>query len=90
MIVLALVLSLTHSASPSPLAAVTDPDPIVRLDYAAYQGAALSTGVTQYLGMRFAAPPVGNLRWRAPEDPATLSGVQDASQVGQRGISSCH
>lgn len=89
MIVLALILSITHLASPSPLAAVQDPNPLVSLDYATYQGAALDTGVTQYLGMRFAAPPVGNLRWRAPEDPATVSGVQDATQVGQ-GSTSCH
>lgn len=90
MIVLALVLSLTHLVSPWPLAAVVDPNPIVSLDYATYQGAALDTGVTQYLGMRSAAPPVGDLRWRAPEDPATVSGVQDATQVGQCSTSHCH
>ncbi|KAG9543098.1 carboxylesterase family protein, partial [Aureobasidium melanogenum] len=78
--VLALILSITHLASSSPLAAIQDSNPIVNLDYATYQGAALDTGVTQYLGMRFAAPPVGNLRWRAPQDPFTVHGVQDATQ----------
>ncbi|KAG9635856.1 hypothetical protein KCU69_g19610, partial [Aureobasidium melanogenum] len=78
--ILALILSITHLASSSPLAAVQDSNPIVNLDYATYQGAALDTGVTQYLGMRFAAPPVGNLRWRAPEDPVTVHGIQNATQ----------
>ena len=43
--------------------------PIVDLGYARYQGSALKAGVNQFLGISFAAPPLGDLRWRAPQDP---------------------
>lgn len=33
-------------------------------------------GVTVFKGVPFAAPPVGDLRWRAPEPPATWEGVR--------------
>lgn len=57
-------------------------DTVVDLQYASYQGYANSTnGVTQWLGIRYAAPPVGNLRFAAPEDPLNMSGIQDATKV---------
>jgi para-nitrobenzyl esterase len=33
-----------------------------------------------FRGIPFAAPPVGNLRWRAPEPPANWEGVRSATQ----------
>ncbi|KAJ7704489.1 Alpha/Beta hydrolase protein [Mycena rosella] len=51
--------------------------PIVDLGYAQYQGvfdAALN--ITSFLGIRYAAAPTGNLRWRVPSPPFTVSGVQ--------------
>ncbi|KAJ7704488.1 Alpha/Beta hydrolase protein [Mycena rosella] len=51
--------------------------PIVDLGYAQYQGvfdAALN--ITSFLGIRYAAAPTGNLRWRVPSPPSTVSGVQ--------------
>lgn len=35
-----------------------------------------------FLGIPFAAQPVGNLRWRAPELPPRWPGVRDAQQYG--------
>lgn len=55
--------------------------PVVNLDYASYQGRSLPNGVSQWLGMRFAAPPVGDLRFAAPQDPRTQQGVQNATNV---------
>lgn len=56
--------------------------PIVDLGYATYQGVRLQeAGVDQYLGMRYAAPPLDDLRFRRPHDPLSESGVQDASSV---------
>lgn len=54
---------------------------IVDLGYSRYEGTALSSGVTQWLGMRFAAPPVGDLRWKAPENPRHEKGIQKADKV---------
>ena len=39
-------------------------------------------GVTSWLGIPFAAPPVGDLRWRAPQAPASWSGVRAADHFG--------
>jgi len=55
--------------------------PIVNLGYATYQGVRLAAGVDEYLGMRYAEAPLGKLRFRAPQDPTTVSGVQSASRV---------
>jgi len=61
--------------------AVTAVKPVVDLGYSKFQGTLLDNGITQWLGMPFAAPPVGDLRWRAPRDPAKKTGVVDASKV---------
>ncbi|NWK96360.1 carboxylesterase [Sphingobium lactosutens] len=39
-------------------------------------------GVTAFKGVPFAQPPVGDLRWRAPQPIARWQGVRDASQYG--------
>ncbi|KAF9064189.1 Alpha/Beta hydrolase protein [Rhodocollybia butyracea] len=50
--------------------------PIIDLGYAKYQGVFDSlNNVTSYLGMRYAAPPTGELRFRAPQAPANDDGV---------------
>ncbi|KAG1839452.1 Alpha/Beta hydrolase protein [Suillus subalutaceus] len=54
--------------------------PIVNLGYARYQGSVdTATNITSFLGIRYAAPPVGGLRWAAPQPPLTVSGVQQAT-----------
>ena len=55
--------------------------PVVDLGYTSYRGQALSSGITQWLGMRYAAKPVGDLRFRAPVDPPKALIVQDALNV---------
>lgn len=37
-----------------------------------------------YLGVRFAAPPVGPLRWQAPQQPACETAVVDAADYGDQ------
>ena len=37
-------------------------------------------GLTVYKGIQFAAPPVGNLRWRPPQPAAIWEGVRQATQ----------
>lgn len=55
--------------------------PLVDLGHARYEGTALNTGVNQFLGMRYAAPPLDDLRWREPQDPPRQHGIQKAQQV---------
>lgn len=57
--------------------------PTVDLGYANYRGIRSKSGVDEYLGMRFAQAPLGDLRFRAPRDPIFQSGVQDASKVSK-------
>ncbi len=39
-------------------------------------------GLNQFRGIRYASPPVGPLRWVAPQAPQAWSGVRDATQFG--------
>ncbi|OLN88615.1 putative secreted lipase-like protein 1 [Colletotrichum chlorophyti] len=54
----------------------------VDLNYTKYSGSILPSGVNQFLGMRYAAPPIGDLRWRAPRDPEPKEGTTDAVEFG--------
>ncbi|PSN71320.1 alpha/beta-hydrolase [Corynespora cassiicola Philippines] len=56
--------------------------PLVSLPYARYRGLALDDGTTQWLGMRYAAPPLGALRFARPAPPPKTHGVQDAKVFG--------
>lgn len=57
--ILALALALAAAA----------PGPVVRTDDGPVRGAVIAGGGAVFRGIRFARPPVGPLRWRAPERP---------------------
>jgi para-nitrobenzyl esterase len=50
----------------------------VRTESGLVSGVALSHGMGVFKGIPFAAPPVGQLRWRAPQPPAPWQGVRKA------------
>lgn len=59
-----------------------DAAPTVDLGYATYRGIRHEeSGVDEYLGMRYAQPPLGALRFRAPQDPLPEAEIQDATSV---------
>jgi para-nitrobenzyl esterase len=64
--------SILHAAESSP--ARTEDGPIL--------GITDSQGVTSYKGIPFAAPPVGNLRWRAPQPVSHWTSVRKADNFG--------
>jgi len=54
--------------------------PVVDLGYAQYQGSTNgTTDITSFLGIRYAAPPIGSLRFQAPQAPYSATGVQAAT-----------
>lgn len=63
------------------LTAVTAVEPLVSLKYARYRGVPLPNGITQWLGIRYAAAPLGPLRFAAPQDPPLFDDIQPADKV---------
>jgi len=53
----------------------------VMTEYGFVQGVT-ETDLTVYRGIPFAAPPVGDLRWRAPQPAAKWEGVRQADKFG--------
>ena len=51
----------------------------VQTDQGSLQGT-MEGGIAVYKGVPFAAPPVGDLRWRAPKAPAAWTGVRQADK----------
>jgi para-nitrobenzyl esterase len=44
------------------------------------------TGVHSFKGIPFAAPPVGDLRWKAPQPAPPWSGIREATHFGPRAM----
>jgi len=57
-------------------------DPLVDVCYTKYDGNSLSNGVTQWLGISDAAPPLGELRFAPPQDPLQNVSTQIANRHG--------
>jgi para-nitrobenzyl esterase len=57
--------------------------PVVKVEQGSLQGTA-EDGLTVYRGIPFAAPPVGELRWRAPQAAAKWDGVRQADKFAPR------
>jgi para-nitrobenzyl esterase len=53
--------------------------PIVRTENGFVTGLG-SSGVYSFLGIPYAAPPTGPLRWRPPQPPSDWTGIRDATQ----------
>ena len=72
----ALILAASLSALP---AAAQTAGPTIRTDNGTVRGQ-VAEGVDSWKGIPFAAPPVGPLRWRAPQPAAKWTGVRDATR----------
>ncbi|KAH9475727.1 Lipase 3 [Psilocybe cubensis] len=66
-------------ASPAPPTVTSGP--VVKLNYGSFQGQ-VSGNVETFLGMPFAAPPIGNLRFAPPQPPVKFKGIRQASNFG--------
>lgn len=56
-------------------------DTVVDLGYSKYRGKTFADGTSHWLGMRYAAAPVGQLRFAAPQDPERTTTIQAADKV---------
>ena len=69
-----------NAASQAPPAAV--PGDPVQIDSGSIAGKLVSNDVRAYLGIPFAAPPVGDLRWKEPRPVKPWTGVRAADRYG--------
>src|SRR5512141_2213110 len=74
-IVFALAASAAFAAPKSPVVATKD-GPVRGV---------LSGGIDRYLGIPYAAAPVGDLRWRPPQSHGRWTGVRDATRFANHG-----
>lgn len=64
------------------------PTTAATLEITTYQGvlrgawADEAAGIRRFMGVPYAKPPVGELRWRPPQAPLTWQGVRDAASPG--------
>jgi len=66
------------SAEAEPALPVTDAATVIRISQGELIGSTTSQGAQAWLGIPYAAPPTGDLRWRAPREPAAWEGRYEA------------
>ncbi len=59
-----------------------DPSLTKTIETGSIQGTEDNYDTHAFKGIPYAAPPVGNLRWRAPQDVESWEGVRDTSEFG--------
>jgi para-nitrobenzyl esterase len=83
-LVLFLVLNLFIPAMSNPF----DKKPLVqaKTSNGSLLGVAEKSGVSAFKGIPFAAPPIGNMRWREPQPAANWTGIRKADHFGPRAM----
>jgi para-nitrobenzyl esterase len=82
-IIILLAVALLAAMAVMPLTGCGKPgqEMVVGLDSGKIRGT-LIDGVWTYLGIPFAAPPVGELRWREPQPVKSWEGIRDCNKYG--------
>jgi para-nitrobenzyl esterase len=58
----------------------------VKVEQGTLEGITLPSGIQNYKGVPFAQPPVGELRWKAPQPPKKWNGVRKADKFGSNAM----
>src|SRR5690242_16508549 len=61
--------------------AMAQSGPVAGSEDGVFRGVTTPT-MNEFLGIRYAQAPTGDLRWRPPQPPARVSGIQDATEFG--------
>lgn len=67
-------------------AALAQSKPQTKVTEGVLQGKTLTSGISAYLGIPFAQPPVGKLRWVAPQPLQKWTGVKEATAFGNNAV----
>jgi len=80
----AVALTLTACGAPPPPAPTSDPITKRAIASGEVVGFVGAHGSHVWRGIPYAAPPIGPLRWRGPQDPRRWQGVREATAFGAR------
>jgi para-nitrobenzyl esterase len=80
----AFILAFALAGAAHSLAPADPPPPSVRLASGILEGIHFGSAQNEvtFLGVRYAAPPVGELRWRPPQPPEKWSGTRKTTEFG--------
>ena len=65
-------------------AVAQDARPQVTVETGSLAGTVDEAGIRVFKGIPYAAPPVGELRWKEPQPVSAWTGTKDVSQFGDR------
>jgi para-nitrobenzyl esterase len=65
---------------------VAQPHPQIKVHNGILEGVVEPSGVHTFKGIPFAAPPVGNLRWREPQPAANWQGIRKADHFAAKAM----
>jgi len=78
-IILAFLSALLHGMT---MAGAWNRSPLVQTRSGWVRGYSDKNGTLSWKGLPYAAPPVGELRWKAPQDPIPWTGIRKAKKFG--------
>lgn len=61
-------------------------NPQVKTANGLLEGVTETSGIRSYKGIPFAQPPVGDLRWKAPQQPQSWTGIRKADKFGPQAM----
>src|SRR5437763_16084035 len=75
------IVSCGGGEGPRPPSSIHSSPTVIQTKYGALNGVATGN-LYAFRGIPYAAPPIGNLRWKVPQAPTAWKGVRDASKFG--------